>query len=176
MTEMHFMWGAVVLAAMGAGWDVRTRRIPNWLSYGGILSGTLLHCGVGGWLGAREALAGGLIAGGVFFLFFLVRGMGAGDVKLITAVCCWSGLRQAWIILFATALAGGGLAVIYMTWYGRVGRTLGNIGILTRFHLMRGLHPHPEINLENARSIRMPYGVAIASGSLCALGLSLQGG
>lgn len=170
------MWGAMAVAAIGAGWDVRTRRIPNWLSYGGILSGILLRTVVGGWLGAREALAGGLVAGGAFLLFFLVRGMGAGDVKLIAAVCCWSGLRQAWVILFATALAGGGLAVIYMAYYGRVGRTLRNIGILTWFHLTQGFHPHPEINLEDARSIRMPYGVAIASGSLYALSLILKGG
>jgi prepilin peptidase CpaA len=175
MTEMHFMLGGVAFAAVGAWWDVRTRRIPNSITYSGIVSGLLLRTAVGGWLGAKEALAGGLLAGGVFLLFFLVKAMGAGDVKLIAAVCSWSGLHQAWVILIATALAGGVVAVVYMVMYGRVGRTLRNIGILARFHLASGLQPHPEISLENARCIRMPYAVAIAAGSLYAFGSTLQG-
>ena len=39
-------------------------------------------------------LAGMLLAGGIFFLLFLLGGMGGGDVKLMAAVGAWVGLRR----------------------------------------------------------------------------------
>lgn len=177
MQEMgnYFVLGALSFATIGALWDILTRRLPNALTYGGIASGLLFRAGFAGWEGTKEALAGGLLGGGVFLLFFLVRGMGAGDVKLMTAVGCWAGLEQAFVIVLATAIAGGMLAVGYMTYYGRVGRTLRNVGTLARFHLAAGLQPHPEINLSSARAIRMPYAVAIAAGTLYAFGAIVWG-
>ncbi len=99
-------------AGLGAICDVRTRRIPNWLTGSGILAGLLLHLGLGGWRSLSSAAAGGLLAGTIFLLFYLAGGMGAGDVKLIAAVCCLAGLSAVAGILLGTALLGGLFAML----------------------------------------------------------------
>jgi len=69
-------------------------------------------------------------------------------------------------VLIATALAGGVLAVVYMVFCKRVGSTFRNLGVLLRFHLRSGVQPHPELNLQGPETIRLPYGLAIAMGTL----------
>jgi prepilin peptidase CpaA len=160
------MFGALVSAVIGAISDVRARRIPNWLTYSSLATGLAVGAILGGWHGLGQAAGGMLVGGGVFFLLFLVRGMGAGDVKLMAAVSAWVGLKDSGSLLLATALAGGVLAVYYMAFYRRLGSTVANAGELLRFHLASGIKPHPELSLRSNASLRMPYGVAIAAGTL----------
>ena len=149
-------------------WDLRKGRIPNRITYSGMGAALALRALLGGWHGSVDGLIGGLLGGGIFLLFFLVRGMGAGDVKLMTAMGLFAGVRQCMVIMVVTALAGGVLAVAAMIYRRRGFQTLQNLGSLLRYHVMFGLKPHPEINLQNPESIRMPYAVAIATGTLYA--------
>lgn len=174
--ERYLAWGAISLATAAAVCDVRTHRLPNALTYGGIASGILCRTLIDGWAGMEQALLGGLLSGGVFFLFYLVQGLGAGDVKLMAAIGSWVGLEQSLVVLLATAVAGGVLAVVYMIFHRRFGRTMRNIGTLVRFHVSSGIRPHPEINLSSAESIRIPYAIAIAAGTVYALGFVIRGG
>lgn len=174
--EAYYIGGGLVCALLAAAWDLLQGRIPNRLTYSGIVGGLALRVCLGGWRGLGDGLAAGLLGGGIFFLFFLVRGMGAGDVKLMAAVGCWTGVRQALVIMLASAIAGGVLAVGYMVFYKRGARTLQNIGELLRFHLSFGLQSHPEINLQNPEAIRIPYGVAIAAGTFYSFGAMLMRG
>lgn len=169
-SDTFFVGLAVVCACIGAFRDVRTRRIPNWLTGPSILVGLLLHLFVRGWHGLATASLAGLIAGIVFLVFHLAGGMGAGDVKLMTAVCCMAGLSFTAEILIATALMGGVFAIIVAVSHRRVKETLSNIGVLAVHHGTSGLQPHADINVTNAEKLRLPYGVAIAAGtgiSLC---------
>ena len=163
------MLGAVICAIIGAANDVRSNRIPNWLTYGGLALALAVRTATGGWHSVGQGLAGALICGGIFFLFFLVRGMGAGDVKLMAAVGAWVGLHETYRVLIAIAFAGGVLALFYMVFYKRVGTTFGNLGRLLWFHLRSGVRPHPEINIQRPETIRVPYGLAIALGTLYVL-------
>lgn len=160
----------MVCACIGAFRDVRTRRIPNLLTGPSILIGLILHLMIQGWHGMASAALAGLIAGGVFLIFHLAGGMGAGDVKLMTAVSCLAGPAYVAEILVATALMGGVFAIIVAVSQHRVKETLANIGVLAVHHGTSGLRPHAEINVTNAEKLRLPYGVAIAAGtgiSLC---------
>jgi prepilin peptidase CpaA len=173
----HFLAiGVIVCAGAAAAWDLREGRIPNRLTYTAILAGLVVRAAWGGWKASLDGLGAGLIGGGVFFVFFLVRGMGAGDVKLMTAVGVWSGLRQLPAVLIATALAGGLLALGYMVTRKQGFRTLRNLGALFRYHFSFGLNPHPEINLENPQAIRIPYALAIAAGTFYVHGITLLRG
>jgi prepilin peptidase CpaA len=174
--EAYFAWGAVSLAIVAAAYDIRTRRIPNTLTYGGIVSGVVLRTLMEGWHGMGQALLGGVMAGGAFLLFFLVKGLGAGDVKLMAAIGSWVGFAQSVVVLIATAMAGGVLAVGYMIYHRRGAQTLRNIVLLTRFHGRSGIRPHPEINLNSSDCIRIPYAVAIAIGTFYAFSLMQLGG
>src|SRR5215472_15053103 len=76
--------------------DVRERRIPNRITYPAMIVGLGLQTVVYGWRGLLLGLEGGLLFGGVFFFFYLVRAMGAGDLKLATALGCIIGPVNSW--------------------------------------------------------------------------------
>ncbi len=157
---------ALVLAAVAAVLDVQQRRIPNWLTFPGIVLGLALRGTLLGWKGVGGALAGCLLAGGIFLLFYTVRAMGAGDVKLAGAIGSLLGPADAAVMLLATAICGGVLAIAYAVLRHRIRATVMNLGTVLRFHVWAGLHIHPELNLDNPVALRMPYGLALAAGTL----------
>ena len=171
--EVWFLAAALLLAVSGAAFDVFTRRIPNQLTYGGIIVGMVFWSVMAGWRGLGMAVLGTLIGGGVFLLFYLVRAMGAGDVKLMAAVGSIAGLWKSIEMLFACAIAGGLMAIGYMLYHHRIRRTLANVGELMKFHLQHGAKSHPQFNLANPTAIRMPYGIAIATGCLYSFCMTL---
>ena len=157
---------AVAVALCAAIMDSRERRIPNLLTYPAMLVGLLVQGLMHGWKGVLLSVGGSVLFGGVFMLFYLVRAMGAGDVKLALGLGCIVGLSAAWHLMFATALAGGLLAIIFMVFSGRIVQTLRNTLCVAGFHLQHGLQVHPVVNLDNAGLVRMPYGLAFAAGTL----------
>ncbi len=157
---------AVALAFTAALVDVRQRRIPNRLTYPMMICGLVVQTLVNGWHGLLFSVLGGLFFGGIFMLFYLVRAMGAGDVKLAAALGCVVGLSASVNVLLSTALAGGVLALIYVAFSGRLMTTLKNTARVFGFHARHGLHSHPEVNLDNPKAVRMPYGLAFAAGTL----------
>jgi prepilin peptidase CpaA len=163
-TESLFMAGALAVAGIGAITDVASRRIPNSLTYSALLVAIVGRFGLQGWHGLGSAIAGGLIGGGAFLVFFLLHAMGAGDVKLITAIGCLVGPTSAIQIVLASAIAGGIFAILYAVGQGRLRAVLVNVFELIRFHAAEGAEMHPSLNLSNPQAARMPYGVAIAAG------------
>ncbi len=157
---------ALLLAITAAVWDVRQHRIPNWLTLPGIVVGVVLRGALLGWKGFGSAVEGCLLAGGVMFLFYMVRAMGAGDVKLMAAIGSLVGPGQAMNIVLATAICGGLLGIVYALHRGRLWSTFKNVGSVLKFHALAGLQPHPEFNLDNAEVLRLPYGLPIALGTL----------
>lgn len=157
---------AVVVTLIAAITDGRGRRIPNRLTYPAIIVGLVLQSVAYGWHGLLAGLLGGLLFGGIFLMFHLLRAMGAGDVKLATALGCILGPNDSWQVLFTTALAGGVLAIFVMIFTGRVIHTLRSTLGVVGFHASHGLRIHPVVNLDNPSAARMPYGLAFAAGTL----------
>lgn len=163
----YLVFFALLLALAGAVIDLREHRIPNWLTYPGILIGIALRGALLGWkAGLLSALAGCLLAGGIMFLFYAVRAMGAGDVKIMAAIGAFIGPKGAVGVLLATAICGGVLAIVYALYRHRMLSTLKNMFSVLRFHAWAGVQSHPEFNLDNPAALRMPYGLAIALGTL----------
>jgi prepilin peptidase CpaA len=171
--EFVYPAAASVSALIAAGFDLKSRRIPNFITGPAILAGLLLHTFYDGWHGTLSSLAAGLICGIIFLVFYLAGGMGAGDVKLITAVGCLVGLTNSASVLVITALAGGLMAIGFALMRGQLKATLFNVAALATHHKQQGLTPHPDINVRNASTLRLPYGLAIAAGSC--ITLYLQG-
>ena len=164
--DNFLLFDALALAGAAAVLDVQHHRIPNWLTYPGIIMGVLLRSVFFGWKGLSSAVAGCLLAGGIVFVFYAVRAMGAGDVKLLAAIGSLVGPSHVIVVLLATAICGGMLAIGYAIYSRRMGATLKNVGSVLQFHTASGLQTHPEINLDNPSALRMPYGLAIAAGTL----------
>jgi prepilin peptidase CpaA len=176
-TESLFMAGALTVAGIGGITDVRTRRIPNQLTYFAMMIAIAGRFALQGWHGLGSALLGGLVGGGAFLIFFLLHAMGAGDVKLIAAVGCFVGPGAAIEIVLASAIAGGIFAIIFALWQGRLRTVLANCLDLVKFHAAVGAEVHPSLNLSNPQAVRLPYGVAIAAGVLYSvLGFYRRGG
>lgn len=162
------LFDASAIAIAAAIFDVKFRRIPNWLTYSGIVLGIALRSYFYGWRGLLSSLAGLAVTGGVFFVLYLLHAMGAGDIKLLAATGAFAGPKLGAVILLATAIAGAILGLIYAVYRGRLGKTIKNVGSLTSHHIRTGLQEHPELNLGKDVGLRMPYGLAIASGALYA--------
>jgi prepilin peptidase CpaA len=163
--DLLIVW-ALVWAVVAAVFDVRFHRIPNWLTYSGILAALASRLLLLGMPGLTSGLIGGVFAGGIFLLFFMVRAMGGGDVKLIAALGSFVGWPVAVELLIATAMAGGFLAIGFMVFQKKALHTLSNVGAVLKHHLTAGIKQHPSVNLDNPEAARMPYGLAMAAGAL----------
>ena len=112
---------ALLLAA--AGFDLAHRRIPNWLTFSGLLLGLLWHIVTGGGPGLVFALEG-LGVAGLTALLWMAKALGAGDVKLLGVVGVWMGpVFLLWTLLgtiFAGALLALAVVVISRTRRGRL--------------------------------------------------------
>ncbi|MFT4111388.1 A24 family peptidase [Silvibacterium sp.] len=170
--QVVFCAVASAFAAVAALWDIRTRRIPNLLCATAFAAGLLLHFGLDGWQGMLTALAAGMLAGGVFLLFFIAGGMGGGDVKIVAGIAALAGFSQLPYFLIFTGIAGGVMAVMLIVRHGVFRSTFKNLTVLMGHHARRGLTPHKELNVENKSTLRLPYGVAIAAGALFTLYLN----
>ena len=170
MLENYFLIGAVLVASLGGASDLRSARIPNWLTYSGLLTALVLRTAVLGWAGFKSGIIGLLAAGVFFFVLFIIGAMGGGDVKLMASVGAWAGSSQILPVLLAAALAGGILAIIYMLFGQGIRKTFWNLVELIRFRLTAGLSPHPELNVGEGKRMHVPFGVAIAMGTLFCAG------
>ncbi len=105
MTAMP--WAPIVVAAFACVTDLRTRKIPNVLTFGGAVAALVTHGVTNGFAGIGFSAAGWAVGLALFFPLFLLRGMGAGDVKLLAALGAWVGPGAAvWLALWS-AIAGG---------------------------------------------------------------------
>jgi len=154
-----------------AFFDIRQRRIPNWL----VLTGLVAGIGLNTFLfydnpypvsGLWFSLQGLGVAFLVYFPLYLLRGMGAGDVKLMGAVGAIVGWKAWLFVLFFTSILGGLTAVLIVVSKGRVYHTLQNIGvILTSIRYRQAPYTgNPELDVGTDEGVRMPHGVIIALG------------
>lgn len=86
--------------------DFTERRIPNKITFPTIFLGWGLGLVAGGFPGFIQSLLGTLMGGAIFFIPFVLGGMGAGDVKLLAAIGALKGWKFALLSAFYSAFAG----------------------------------------------------------------------
>ena len=169
----------MALLVIAAVIDIKTGRIPNWLVFGGALYALVyntmspLYARDIGILFALGGLAVGLVA---LLPAYLFRVMGAGDVKLMAMVGAFIGAWATVGAVLATLVAGGVLALALAMWAGRTVRLLRNVAAVSRGTMVTmatgigglAVHAGPSAG-------KMPYGVAIAVGTIAYLVLSQLG-
>jgi Flp pilus assembly protein protease CpaA len=108
--------------------DLARRRISNWTSGAALASGFVLHVSRQGWRGAFVAGAGAALGFTVFLIFYMLNGMGGGDVKLMTGFGSLLGPSAIFCAAWIAAVAGGLMALGYagvLALRGRQFRALG---------------------------------------------------
>jgi prepilin peptidase CpaA len=103
------VWTALFLA-LAIESDVRSLRIPNWLTFGGIAA-VLAHAAASGGSMVGPAVGGAVAALVALFLPFALGGLGAGDVKAMMVLGALWGPDPVLPVLFWALLAGGTLAI-----------------------------------------------------------------
>lgn len=108
------------LALLGGIYDMLTRRIPNWLTFPGMLLGIAAQSYYLGFLGAGDAISGIAIGFALFFPIYALKYMGAGDVKLLMLVGAWGGLHFCLYTALLSIFLGGIYALIDVIAMGRL--------------------------------------------------------
>ncbi len=153
---------ACLLAAglLAAICDVRTGKIPNWISYPCAGAALCIHA-LSGPIPALLSLVvmiGVLAALLPIFACNLLRG---GDVKVIVAICGLTSYHYVVPFLLYTMLVGGGVAIVVAMRAGTLKESVEAVGAITS-PLLHGIMP---------RSLpfttrKIPYGVAVLGGTL----------
>jgi prepilin peptidase CpaA len=162
---MHLIATLIIagFAVVAAICDLRTRTIPRSLTIFGFCLGLLLHSIIGGFISALLASVIGFAAG---LTLFHIGAIGGGDVKLVTALGALLGLPQ-WIVAMQVAiLAAALMAIIQVTRMRVFRRTCRNVIEILKSLYISGFKAHPTINVNDLSTVRSPFGVAAAIGTM----------
>lgn len=142
------IWIAGLVGVAATVEDLARRRVSNWTSLAALVGGIGCQMARHGWIGLPLALAGAACGFLVFLVFYVLGGMGAGDIKLMAGFGALLGYSKSFEAALWTAGAGGLIA----------------LGVIA-FQTVRGLLRRKsagESKREHAESI--PYAPAITLG------------
>lgn len=167
--------GALAAVLLMAMWtDLRSSRIPNWLTFSTMGFALVVHAWLGGVPEALFCLAG-LGAGlGLFLILYASGSIGAGDVKLMAAIGALIGPYGAFLSGLLAVLVGGVYALGAMCYQWGLSTTGRKLVYAIRGVPVTGGRSWPQ---ELTLPFRLRYGLAIAGGTLLfQLGLHPFGG
>jgi prepilin peptidase CpaA len=107
-------WTLLGASAWAVREDLLAHRIPNRLTGSLLCAGFALQFAFSGWSGLAQAALGGVVGLAMLLPFYLLRAMGAGDVKLLAAMGTLLGPQWALVAGIYTLIAGGVLAMCYL--------------------------------------------------------------
>ena len=153
--------GAIVLSVI-AGWtDWRSRRIPNWLTVPGFVVGVALGVSLYGWSGLKNSLLGTGLAFALLLPFWLLKSLGAGDLKFAAALGAYTGPGPLIDILIGSIFVAGVMALALVIYKRRLLHTIKNIGHIL-LSLVTFRLPGSHVTLDNPEALTIPKGVALA--------------
>jgi prepilin peptidase CpaA len=171
MLVLDLRTGVVMsLLVVAAICDVRTGRIPNWLVFGGAAYGLIYNALFPMFprdIGILFALGGLVVGLGVLLPMYALRAMGAGDVKLMAMVGAFLGASATLSAALATFIAGGVLAIAVAVCTGTVARIVRNVAMMFKGTMLTFATGVGGLTVHGGPSAgKMPYGVAIATGTI----------
>ena len=161
----------VALVASAGIFDFCKRKIPNWLNLSGLTLGIGLNVFLLHGAGLAHSCLGLVCAIAIYLPLYLLRGIGAGDVKLMAAVGAIVGPSNWLGIFLLTALLGGVLAVVLVGVKRRLYHTCWNVRLILQ-EMLHGRPParnNPFLDVRNQSQLRMPHGTVIAVGAIAFL-------
>ncbi len=144
------VWIAILVGLAATADDLARRRIANWIPVVALLGGFGWQIRQSGWMGGLYALGGAAAGFAVFLIFYLLGGMGGGDVKLMAGFGALLGPARLVEAALWTAGVGGVIAVCFIA------------GKFTLRVLRGQKSPAAKSNEEEKESI--PYAPAITLG------------
>jgi prepilin peptidase CpaA len=161
----------MILGGVACVCDLRTRRIPNLLTFGGSAIAVAYSLWISSLGGLAASLGGWTVGLALFLPMFLLGGMGAGDVKLAACIGAWLGPSAALFVALYSAIAGGVMAVAVAVATGYFKQAVANVWLLLAHWRVVGVRPLPELTLEGSRGPRLPFALPIFAGAIAAMWL-----
>ena len=152
--------------------DIIKFKIYNALTIPTLLAGLITASMLGGLGGLCQSLLGALVGFGVLVVFFAMGGVGAGDVKLFTALCAWLGPEFTLQVFVAAAIASAlyGLALVVLR--GGLAIALTDLSLLGYRMLTPSQWKRPrsriedEVRRSDRRTRLVPFGAMTCVGFL----------
>ncbi len=163
----------ISILAIATMWDIRFHKIPNWLTFPSMIVAVFYHTVSRGADGFSFSLLG-IAAGMAVFIFpYLMKGMGAADVKLMGAIGGFVGVRGVLLASLWTALAGGLYAVGLLLYHAHVKKVI-------RPYLSTACPYTSDKTTLVTSEVKgkkpcLYYGVAIAVGTLLSMAVKIPG-
>lgn len=110
------MLAVLVFTAAALVFDLRTRKIPNWLTVAALALALAFHVATAGLAGLGTALAGFGVGFGILFVLWIIGGGGGGDVKLMGALGAWLGPWLTMIVFIGSGVLALVGMVLLFTW------------------------------------------------------------
>jgi prepilin peptidase CpaA len=161
----------IVYVLMCAAYDLRFRRIPNWLNMAGLAMGLILNTLLLHWTGLLDSGCGLMLAVIVYLPLYLLSALGAGDVKLMAAIGAIAGPLDWFYIFLATCVAGGVLGFCVAVAKRRLNETLLNTSSLASslLHFRAPRMAMPSLSVGDPNALKLPHGFTIAVGAVAFL-------
>lgn len=159
------LYGCLIIVLMiSSATDLRHRKIPNLLTFPTIVIALISYSFVGGMEGFLFSLYG-LAAGFIlFFVPFIMGGMGAGDVKLMCAVGAVIGFSHILGSILFIAIVGGLMSVVAIVLRRSFKRTILNIFNACLFMGIKQNNSFKATQKSELVREGIPFGIAISGG------------
>lgn len=171
---------ALVATVLVAAWtDWHSWRIPNALVASSMAAALMLAVFGQSGTGFADCLLGGIVGFSLFMPLYLLKGMAAGDVKLMAAIGMHVGPLMVIDIVLMTCLIGGAWAIVLMDLRrgtGPLSFLLAHLRSTTASAGVPGVEGGRQALSGRDRLSMIPYGVVIALGTLVVVAISLTQG
>ena len=164
--NLFILFIIIILISLSSVYDIKYRRIPNFITFPAILIGIFYHSYNSGFDGFRFSFLGTITGIGLLIGPYFLGKMGAGDAKLLGAVGSFIGVKSVFLSFLFTALAGGIYALLII-----ILNKSKYSGFLTNFYYS-GINfalTRKFISFEDQKDVlqrpKLCYGLAIAAGT-----------
>lgn len=164
--KLYFFLTFILFIA--AIYDLRFKRIPNWLTFPSLIFALIYHTIMDGFTGFLFSIEGICVGIATLMIFYLMGWMGAGDVKIMGAVGGVLGPNGVFIAFLCTAIVGGLYAIVLLAFHGYLKETFQRYGMILKdlIFFRKFIYLPPS---EQEKKPQLRYGIAIALGTLGSL-------
>lgn len=155
-----------IILVLAAIYDIRFKKIPNWITYPGMILGIgyqSLEKGFEGVLFGIEGLAVGI---GIFLIPYFIGSMGAGDAKLMGAVGGFLGPKGVFIAFLFTSIIGCIYALLLLSLYGGLKEIVKKYGMMLKALIITKQMSCVYIPEGEGKPKKLCYGLAIGLGTV----------
>jgi prepilin peptidase CpaA len=156
----------LLLVAVAMVFDVKSHRIPNWLVFFGALLGLSYQAFSTYGIGAMASIQGLAVGLAAFMPLYLLRAMGAGDVKLMAMVGTYLGPLSTLGAVLTVFIAGGVLAMAAAIRNKALPRLYENLRyIMADMSMKIMVGGAAKVDAVPVSAGKLPYAIAIAAGT-----------